>query len=54
VYLPTILGFFAFLLLLLIGGVRARALWLATAVIVGAEGALFLMWALVSHGTLRY
>ena len=52
-YLPTILGFFAFLLLL-IGGVRARVLWLATAVIVGAEGALFLMWALVSHGTIRY
>ena len=53
VYLPTILGFFAFLLLL-IGGVRARVLWLATAVIVGAEGALFLMWALVSHATIRY
>ena len=52
-YLPTILGFFGFLLLL-IGGVRARALWVATAVIVGAEGALFLMWALVSHGTIRY
>jgi hypothetical protein len=53
VWLPTILGFFAFLLLL-IGGVRARALWLAAGVIVGAEGAFFLMWALVSHGTIRY
>jgi hypothetical protein len=53
VWLPTILGFFAFLLLL-IGGVRVKALWLATAVIVGAEGALFVMWALVSHGTIRY
>jgi hypothetical protein len=53
VWLPIILGFFAFLLLL-IGGVRARVLWVATAVIVGAEGALFLMWALVSHGTISY
>src|SRR4051794_34887587 len=49
VFLPVVLGFFAFLLLL-IGGLRARGLWLATAVIVGAEVALFLMWALVSHG----
>jgi hypothetical protein len=52
-WLPIILGFFAFLVLL-IGGVRAKVLWVATAVIVGAEGALFLMWALVSHGTISY
>ena len=53
VWLPTILGFFAFLLLL-IGGARAKTLWLATAAIVGAEGVIFVMWALVSHGTIHY
>jgi hypothetical protein len=52
-WLPTILGFFAFLLML-IGGGRARTLWLATAMIVAADGGLFLMWALVSHGSIRY
>jgi hypothetical protein len=52
-WLPPILGFFA-VLLLLIGGIRTRTLGLAMAVIVGAEGALFLMWALVSHGTIHY
>jgi hypothetical protein len=52
-WLPTLLGFFA-VLLVLIGGTRTRTLWLTTAVIVGAEGALLLMWALVSHGTISY
>ena len=51
-WLPTILGFFA-VLLVLIGG-RTRTLWLTTVITVGAEGVLFLMWALVSHGTIRY
>jgi hypothetical protein len=52
-WLPALLGFFG-VLLLLIGGARTRTLGLAIAVIVGVEGALFLMWSLVGHGTIHY
>jgi hypothetical protein len=52
-WLPALLGFFG-VLVLLIGGARNRTLGLATAVIAGAEAALFLMWSLVGHGTIHY
>jgi hypothetical protein len=51
--LPPALGVAA-ILLLLAAGARTRALAVATVVIVIGEGGLAAMWALVSHGTIRY
>jgi hypothetical protein len=52
-WLPPLVGAIA-LLALVLAGVRTKALGFATVFIVAAEGALLVMWALVSHGTIHY
>jgi hypothetical protein len=51
--LPPVIG--VVILLLLMGArLRTRTLAIATAVIVVGEAGLFVMWLLVSHGTIHY
>ena len=53
VWLPTIIGAIA-VLGLMVTPLRTRRLVLAIATVVAAEGAVVVMWALVSHGTISY
>ena len=52
-WVPPIVGGVAVLLFLL-SPARTKTVALISAVIAAAEGALLLMWALVSHGTINY
>jgi hypothetical protein len=52
-WLPPVIGVVV-LLLLLGAGLRTRILAIVTAVIVAGEAGLFVMWLLVSHGTIHY